>query len=270
MAAQKKTNIVRLATHPGSASRVRASKPPRERARATETADYFQRIELYAQKIRQTTDIRGIIDTLEEALSETRALHTANEMAAAHQQVVCAEQRIERLKSELELVNRLVREDQLTRAMNRRGLDEALKLEIARAVRAGTPLCVALVDIDNFKDFNDVFGHQAGDQVLVHLVAVIQDTIRTNDLVGRYGGEEFLVLLPGSSIETACEVTERLRRQLSLKPVVWEGRELPVTFSGGVAALQPDESESSLISRADKAMYNAKLAGKNRITVANK
>lgn len=269
MAAQKRSNIVRLATHSASAGRGRASQPPQEPVGATEGADYFHRIELYAQKIRQTKDIRGIIDTLEEALSETRALHTANEMAVARQQVVCAEQRIERLKSELELVNRLVREDQLTRAMNRRGLDEALKLEIARAVRSGTPLCVALIDIDNFKDINDVFGHLAGDQVLVHLVAVIQDTIRTNDLVGRYGGEEFLVLLPGSNIETACEVTERLRRQLSLKPVVWEGRELLVTFSGGVAALQPDESESSLISRADKAMYSAKLGGKNRVTVAD-
>ena len=189
-------------------------------------------------------------------------------MAAARQQVAHAEERIERLKSELELVTRLVREDQLTRALNRRGLEDALKLEVARAARTSTPLCIAMIDIDNFKNLNDTHGHQAGDRVLVHLVDSIQDTLRTNDLIGRYGGEEFLVLLPGSPLDAACEVMQRLQSQLAQKPIVWENQELRVTFSVGVAALRPAETEPALIGRADKAMYEAKRNGKNCVVSA--
>jgi diguanylate cyclase len=264
--ARNDNNVVHLAIPPASARRKAATKAPAQSA--STTAEYFQRIELYAHKIRQTKNIDNIIETLEEALRETRALHTTNEMAAARQQVALAEQRIERLKSELELVTRLVREDQLTRALNRRGLEDALKREVARAARSDTPLSVAMIDIDNFKHLNDTHGHQAGDKVLVHLVEIIQDTLRTNDLIGRYGGEEFLVLLPGSPLEAACEVMQRLQTQLAQKPIVWENLELFVTFSVGVATLLPAEIASALIGRADKAMYEAKRKGKNCVVTA--
>jgi diguanylate cyclase len=125
-----------------------------------------------------------------------------------------------------------------------------------------------MIDIDNFKHLNDTHGHQAGDKVLVHLVEIIQDTLRTNDLIGRYGGEEFLVLLPGSPLEAACEVMQRLQTQLAQKPIVWENLELFVTFSVGVATLLPAEIASALIGRADKAMYEAKRKGKNCVVTA--
>ena len=268
MAAQARNdnNVVHLAIPTVPARRKAGGKAPAQSP--STAAEYFQRIELYAHKIRQTKDIDNIIETLEEALRETRALHTTNEMAAARQQVALAEQRIERLKSELELVTRLVREDQLTRALNRRGLEDALKREVARATRSDTPLCVAMIDIDNFKHLNDTHGHQAGDKVLVHLVEIIQDTLRTNDLIGRYGGEEFLVLLPGSPLEAACEVMQRLQTQMAQKPIVWENLELRVTFSVGVAALRPAEIEPAFIGRADKAMYEAKRKGKNCVVTA--
>ena len=269
MAAQpRKSNVVHLAIPPASVGSKTAAKSPVPSSSVAPAAEYFQRIELYAQKIRQTKNIHNIIETLEEALRETRALHTTNEMAAARQQVAHAEQRIERLKSELELVTRLVREDQLTCALNRRGLDDALKRELARATRTDTPLCVAMLDIDNFKSLNDTHGHQAGDRVLIHLVNIIQDTLRTNDLVGRYGGEEFLVLLPGSPLDAACEIMQRLQNQLAQKPIVWENQQLCVTFSVGVAALRPAEIEPALIGRADKAMYEAKRNGKNCVVFA--
>jgi len=231
--------------------------------------NYYERIENYAQKIRETKDVREIIGLLDEALSETRALHTANEMAIVRQQVVLAEQRIEHLKSELQLVNKLVREDQLTGALNRRGIDDTLAREVARAVRAGATLCVVLVDIDNFKKINDSFGHQVGDIVLVHLVAIIKETIRTNDLIGRYGGEEFLLLLPDSSLDEAVAVTGRLQRELAGKPITWGKQKLMVTFSAGVAVHAADESTAALVNRADQALYEAKRVGKNRVIVAS-
>jgi diguanylate cyclase len=233
-----------------------------------DASDYYGRIQNYAHKIRQTSDVVQIIALLEEALRETHALHAANEVAAVRKQVSAAERRIEHLKGELELVNRLVQEDQLTGALNRRGLDDALAREAARAERSGTALCVALIDIDNFKTINDTYGHQVGDVVLAHLIAIIKETIRTHDLIGRYGGEEFLLLLPESRIEEAVAVSSRLQRQLALNPLVWGSQKLAVTFSAGIAARIPAESNEALIKRADLALYEAKRAGKNRVTVA--
>jgi diguanylate cyclase len=232
-------------------------------------ADYSSRIEGYAQKIRQTSDVSDIITLLEDALRETRALHTANEVQVVRQQVIHAENRIQHLKAELELVNKLVREDQLTGALNRRGLDDALLRESARAGRSGTPLCIALIDLDNFKKVNDTFGHQAGDAVLAHLVSIVKETIRSNDLIGRYGGEEFILILPDASIDEAVAVTGRLQRELAAKPVPWGPGHLEVTFSAGVALLRRGDNEATLINHADQALYEAKRVGKNRIIVAS-
>jgi diguanylate cyclase len=269
MAGNLNQGVLRLATPPRTGATKRASRASAARALATAPGDYYNRIEIYAQKIRETEDVRDIIGILDEALNETRALHTANEMAIVRQQVVLAEQRIERLKSELELVNKLVREDQLTGALNRRGLDDALEREAARAERNGTFLCIALLDIDNFKRINDAYGHQVGDIVLVHLVAIIKETIRSNDLIGRYGGEEFIVLLPDSRLDEAVAVMGRLQRELASKQIAWAKQQLVVTFSAGVAARGKGENLEAFINRADHALYEAKRVGKDRVIVAS-
>jgi diguanylate cyclase len=268
MGSELDRGVLRLAPPPRTGGIRRAARTSGRTPLATAPTDYYKRIETYAEKIRATQDVRNIIGLLDEALNETRALHTANEMAMVRQQVILAEQRIEHLKGELELVNKLVREDQLTGALNRRGLDDALAREAARAERADTPLCIALLDIDNFKRINDTYGHQVGDIVLVHLVAIIKETIRTNDLIGRYGGEEFLLLLPDSRLEEAVAVMNRLQREFARKPIVWGNKKLLVTFSAGVAAREAGEGESALLSRADKALYDAKHSGKDRVIVA--
>ena len=161
-----------------------------------------------------------------------------------------------------------MREDQLTGALNRRGLDEAFEREATRADRSQTPLCIALIDIDDFKRLNDTLGHQAGDQALIHLSNVIKDALRPSDSVARYGGEEFIVVLPGISIEEAAATVERLQRELTKKFFLHENDRVLVTFSAGVAQREPEESQEDVIGRADKAMYKAKKAGKNRVVVA--
>ena len=230
---------------------------------------YYARIEGYAQKIRETGDLKNIIAILDEALHETRALHSTDELHAAHRQVETAEQRIEQLKSELELINKLVREDQLTGVLNRRGLDDVFAREAARADRTGASLCIALIDIDNFKNINDSLGHQVGDTVLVHLASVVMDAVRALDVVGRYGGEEFLLLLPDSRIDEAVAVMTRLQRALATRPYSFSSRQVKVTFSAGVAARVCGESEAAVINRADRALYEAKRVGKDRIIVAS-
>lgn len=265
MAGDKSRAALRLASPPRQKQAARLSGA---RNQPANTDDYYKRIEDYAQQIRNTSEVGDIIAILDQALCQTRALHTADEVAIARKQVLTAEQRIEQLKGELELVSKLVHEDQLTGALNRRGLDDALAREAARAERKGSPLCIALIDIDNFKKINDSYGHQVGDVVLVHLVSIIKETIRSNDLIGRYGGEEFLLLLPDSRIDEATAVTARLQRELAHKSVSWGNKQLQVTFSAGVATRQAGESDAALIQRADQALYEAKRVGKDRIIVA--
>jgi diguanylate cyclase (GGDEF)-like protein len=157
--------------------------------------------------------------------------------------------------------------DPLTGAYNRRFMMEALERELLRARRAGRSVGLLMLDVDHFKQFNDAFGHQAGDEVLKVVVQQIRESVRAEDYVCRYGGEEFAVLLPEADTQAACERAEQLRR---LVEAATRGREGgAVTVSVGVAA-SPGHGTSSaeLISRADAALYAAKRAGRNRIQLA--
>lgn len=268
MANDSKPGVLRLAAAAGVANPKRSARMSKSAKTSDGAAEYYGRIEKYAQQIRQTSDIGDIIAILDEALSQTRAMHSAGEVATARAQVVAAEQRIEQLRAELELVGKLVREDQLTGALNRRGLDEALAREVARAERGDTPLCAVLIDIDDFKNINDSYGHQVGDFALVHMVAIIRETLRTNDLIGRYGGDEFVLLLPNSRIEEASAVLARLHGEVAAKPLAWGNRKLHATFSAGIAERRKGQSVAALMQRIDAALYESKRVGKDRISVA--
>lgn len=129
-------------------------------------------------------------------------------------------------------------------------------------------MCLTMLDIDNFKHLNDTFGHRTGDEALKHLAEVIRTFTRPQDMVGRYGGEEFLILLPDTEIDAAVQATVRLQRELTKRFFLAENQRVLITFSAGVARIDPDEDPYSAIDRADKAMYAAKRAGKNRVLVA--
>jgi diguanylate cyclase (GGDEF)-like protein len=150
-------------------------------------------------------------------------------------------------------VGAMARTDDLTGVANRRAWDQELRRELDRAVRSGLDLCVALIDLDHFKAFNDEHGHQAGDRLLKAAAASWQGVLRKTDLLARYGGEEFVVLLPDCGLDDAMLIAERLR---TAQP---EG-----TCSVGVAAWDFRESTTELIARADRALYAAKEGGRNR------
>lgn len=264
-------------TKPKRALRLIKSSPlaadagvPERRARVTTaTREYFRRIEDYAHKIRRTDDVSTIISILDEALGETRALndHTTTRVAPA--ELARAERKIEVLKKELEALRGLVHVDHLTGALNRSGLDQAYAREAARADRQATPLGTALLDIDNFKVLNDRHGHQAGDAALVHFAQVIRRTMRPSDVVVRFGGEEFLCLLPDSGPEQTARALLRLQQDLGRSPFMYLDRALPITFSAGIAVRRLGETRDALIKRADRALYQAKDAGKNRAVTAD-
>jgi diguanylate cyclase len=172
---------------------------------------------------------------------------------------------VRKLQSELEHVSELVHEDQLTGVLNRRGLDGAYKREASRADRTGKPLCVSLLDIDNFKRLNDTHGHQAGDDALQHLVRVVKRTMRPSDVLARYGGEEFLLLLPETGLDEGVAVMMRLQRNLTKAFFLHNNERVLITFSAGVALRETGEQPYATIERADKALYRAKRMGKNRV-----
>ena len=240
---------------------------------ATSTGDFHEKIGGFSEKISHADNIVDLNKILDDVLRETRAIQTEalqsrDRMILARQEVQEAEQRIHALEAKLQHMSELVREDQLTGSLNRRGLDDVFERETARSDRRGTPLCIALLDLDDFKRLNDTHGHQAGDNALKHLVTIVKETLRTMDVIARFGGEEFLILLPETTVEAASQTMTRLQRELTKHFFLHDNEKVLITFSAGVALRQPNEDQAALVKRADLAMYEAKKTGKNRVVVA--
>ena len=239
----------------------------------TSTGDYHKKIEGYSEKIAKTNNLNELGNLLEDIMQDTRiiqtnALRSHEELLDTRRQVEEAEARIAKLEQELSEISELVHQDQLTGVLNRRGLDDAFERESTRVDRNHAPLCVALLDIDDFKRMNDSMGHHVGDQALVHLSNVIRETLRPSDAVARYGGEEFVIVLPDISLEEAAGIVERLQRELTKRFFLHENERVLVTFSAGVVQREEGEPQDEVIGRADKAMYQAKRTGKNRVVKA--
>ena len=160
--------------------------------------------------------------------------------------------------------------DGLTGISNRRQCEEALTSEISRADRLGTPLTLVLADLDDFKAINDLHGHATGDDVLREFAAVLRATVRDSDLAGRWGGEEFMLLLPGADAVGGAQLADRVRTSLMERSFVGqEGAAVSVTCSFGVAQHSPGLDERDLFAAADRALYRAKREGKNRVELDN-
>jgi diguanylate cyclase (GGDEF)-like protein len=160
--------------------------------------------------------------------------------------------------------------DPLLGTWNRGAIMRILNIEAVRCDKAGMPLALVVVDLDYFKKINDTHGHPAGDAVLLKVASRLRSCIRPQEALGRYGGEEFLIVLPGSSSETAMAVAERMRHTIASTPEIIAGAALNLTISAGVAATDVFSTATTeeLISRADVALYAAKDGGRNRVVQA--
>lgn len=237
------------------------------------TSEYHDKLETFATKISSTNSLAELGSVLDEVMHQTRVAQlntqrTRDELRVARTRVEQAEARINELQNELERTSAMVRHDQLTGTLNRRGLEEALEKELARSRRYQSPLCVGLLDVDNFKKLNDSLGHQAGDAALIHMTQVIRDGLRPQDAVARYGGEEFLLLLPNTPRDEGVLAMQRLQRDLTRRFFLHNNQKLLITFSAGVTEVTDLDNEESAVARADAAMYAAKQAGKNRVFAA--
>jgi diguanylate cyclase len=240
---------------------------------AATTGEYYERIGVCADKISKANDIAELSDVLDVVMQETRTVQLAaqrsrDELMEMRARVQEAEEEVARLQDELAQTSEMVRHDALTGALNRKGMDEAVEREVARARRRNVAMCVAMLDIDNFKKINDSFGHDVGDQALVHLAQVVRETLRPQDTLARYGGEEFVIILADTALDDAVGAMVRVQRELTRKFFMHNNERLLITFSCGVAELGAEEQPPAAIKRADQAMYLAKRAGKNRVVAA--
>jgi diguanylate cyclase (GGDEF)-like protein len=168
-----------------------------------------------------------------------------------------------------EALQEQVLRDPLTGLLNRRYLDEAMAIEVQRAARTHEPLSLVMLDVDYFKRINDDHGHQAGDLALRSLARLLDANVRTGDIVCRYGGEEFVILLPDATTETAMERAECWRRLVEDSALTFNGRQIRLTASFGVATYADHAaSADALVRAADAALYDAKNGGRNRVAVA--
>lgn len=204
----------------------------------------------------QVTHFIAIKQDVTERVHATAALNDARD-------------ELTRRVAEVETLHAQLREaairDPLTGLFNRRYLDETLPRELARAERSGLPLAVVMLDIDHFKVINDTYGHPVGDAALTALGLLLMQRSRASDVVCRFGGEEFVLVLPGATLEQAARCAEALRREAEETTVPVGEREVRFSFSAGVAQAGERESAARLVARADQALYAAKNAGRNRV-----
>ncbi|MEO1767033.1 GGDEF domain-containing protein [Thiobacter aerophilum] len=238
------------------------------------TASLSEELQARNADIRGTVDELGsaeekeLILRLAQAITEKADLihlsvvQTQNELAATRST-------LERMGCELSETRQSLLEDALTGAQNRRGMDALLMREVARVRRHGGRLTVAMIDIDHFKEVNDRFGHDAGDALLAHIGMVARSVLRESDALVRYGGEEFLLILPDADIQGAGFVVDRLREMIARSPLLYDQHPIAITFSCGIACLAEGENGHSLVLRADRALYDAKRAGRNCTHIAN-
>ena len=229
-------------------------------------------MECHNTEIQETADhvgnlqVGGEMDSVREALlGQIEGLLTSN--TRLQEDLVCSRYRMEEQAQQIDEARREARTDSLTTVANRKAVDEKLYLLLDDWRREGQPFVLILIDMDQFKWVNDSHGHQAGDRVLKKVGTWLSQWVREGDFVGRFGGDEFAVLLPHTELDVGVELAETIRCRTADRTsrVALRGEQVSVSLSMGVAAPCKDDSAESLLHRADKALYKSKRMGRNQV-----
>ena len=236
------------------------------------TGQFSDSVARYVDTISHADSLESLASVVRQMMEEGRTVHglvtaTQGRLDEGRQRAAELEEQVRALESELRRLSDEVSTDVLTEVANRRGLMQAFEVESARLERQGGELAIGLLDIDNFKKLNDTLGHSVGDIALKSLAGHVHKQLRAVDIVARFGGEEFVVMLPGVVVDEAQVTLTRLQRTLSASLFMHDGREVFVTFSAGVTRYRPGETLEAALERADEALYEAKRTGKNRTCI---
>ena len=217
---------------------------------AKSTGSFHEKLEENARQIEQAKTLVEIAPVLKDVISSIRNMASQSktsgeELHVMRNRAIQTDAELAKLHRELDRVSTQARHDPLTGALNRKGLEEAVEREISSVRRKDTPLCMSLLDIDNFKKLNDSMGHATGDIALAHLARVARECMRPQDTLARYGGEEFVILLPDTPLDKGIEAMTRLQRELTKNFFLAGTEKILITFSAGVAQLAPDETGST-------------------------
>ena len=208
----------------------------------------------------------GIKTLIDQVIGATRAMEARSKTLEMRLQTSSLE--VNELRANLESVRRESLIDQLTGIKNRKAFDSELQESIERSIKTGDPLSLAMCDIDHFKNFNDTWGHQTGDQVLRLVANCLSENVKGRDTAARYGGEEFVVILPQTELAGAVHLANQIRSKVESKKLVKKstGDILGIiTISAGVTQYDPNESAEDFVRRADACLYAAKRGGRNRV-----
>lgn len=225
-----------------------------------------EKLESLSEQITQAKDYKDIKDIVDRMIVETRRLIKSGKRLQNRMKV--SSEDLKQLNQELEKSQKEAQTDTLTSLINRRGLEKRFELERIRAKQNDTAFSIIMIDIDHFKQVNDKFGHLVGDSLIRGLAALLKSHLRRNDIASRYGGEEFLILLPETDISGASSVGQKIKKSLNQKE--WKLKETgetmgKISVSMGIAQYRLNEPEKNLIKRADDALYLAKERGRDQI-----
>ena len=233
------------------------------------TGLYSARVNQVVAKIGRAENLTQLSHVVTALLADTQMLSSdmvraRDDLNEARARARDLESKTKALESELAIASALVRTDPLTAALNRRGIEEAFLQHTTSPAKSGES-CLALLDVDDFKGINEAFGHLVGDSALKQLIEVVRDFTRDKDSVGRYGGEEFVILFPDTPRDTANDIMIKIQRELTKRVFLEDHSRVFMTFSCGLTRILNGETLESALLRADTALHDAKKAGKNRV-----
>jgi diguanylate cyclase (GGDEF)-like protein len=232
-----------------------------------EVTEYRDALDGYTANIKKAMTLAALQEVERLLVTEVESMRGVTENH--RQQLAKAQETINAQQEEIERLSEDATIDFVTKVANRRALNQRLAEETARFKRNGPVFSVIMMDIDLFKQVNDTYGHIAGDRILRAVATLIQEHKREADYLGRYGGEEFCLILPNSELLAAEAVAEKIRKRIEATRFNYEGKTIPVTLSAGVAEIGArNDIASELIKRADSALYRAKANGRNRVEAA--
>lgn len=228
--------------------------------------EYNQQLIKQSDTFSSASDLDQVKKIISELVTDTRRMIDENHKL--EEKLHDSAHELQQMRNDVVHLQKETLRDTLTGIANRRAFDNELQIRASESVERARPLCLIMIDIDHFKTFNDTYGHPVGDQVLRLVARTLEEGLRSTEMLSRYGGEEFAVIVPNIKLRDAEKVAQRLRERIAVKDIVNQSKNEKLgrlTISLGISQLEAGEPLSEFIDRADRALYKAKEAGRNTV-----